>query len=76
MKDLVSTIAQALVDHPEMVTVTEIQGENTTVLKLGVAKTDLGKIIGRRGNTAKALRTILSAASGKKGKRYILDIVE
>jgi predicted RNA-binding protein YlqC (UPF0109 family) len=76
MKDLVSSIAQALVDHPEMVTVTEVQGEHTTVLKLSVARTDMGKVIGRKGNTAKALRTVLSAASGKQGKRYILDIVE
>jgi predicted RNA-binding protein YlqC (UPF0109 family) len=76
MKDLINYIAQALVDHPEEVSVTEIVGDQTSVLELRVAKTDMGKIIGKRGRTAQSIRTILSGASGKAGKRYILEIVE
>ena len=76
MKELISNIAQALVDHPEMVSVTEVEGENTSVLKLSVAKSDLGIVIGKKGNTARALRTLLNAAAGKAKKRYILEIIE
>jgi predicted RNA-binding protein YlqC (UPF0109 family) len=76
MKELISNIAQALVDHPEMVAVTEVEGENTSVLKLSVAKSDLGIVIGKKGNTARALRTLLNAAAGKAKKRYILEIIE
>ena len=76
MKELISNIAQALVDHPEMVSVTEVEGENTSVLKLSVAKSDLGIVIGKKGNTARALRTLLNAAAGKVKKRYILEIIE
>ena len=76
MKELISQIAQALVDHPEMVAVTEVEGENTSVLKLSVAKSDLGIVIGKKGNTAGALRTLLNAATGKTKKRYILEIIE
>jgi predicted RNA-binding protein YlqC (UPF0109 family) len=76
MKDLINYIVKALVDHPEQVTVTEIAGDQTSVLELRVAKTDMGKVIGKRGRTAQAIRTILSGASGKAGKRYILEIVE
>jgi len=76
MKELISNIAQALVDHPEMVTVTEVEGENTSVLKLSVAKSDLGIVIGKKGNTARALRTLLNAAAGKAKRRYILEIIE
>ena len=76
MKDLISYIVQALVDQPDQVSVSEIVGENTTVLELRVAKSDMGKVIGRQGRNAQALRTILSAASGKTRKRYILEIVE
>ena len=76
MKDLISYIARALVDFPEEVEVGAVEGRHTTVLELKVAKTDMGKIIGRQGRTAQAIRTILSAASGKTGKRYVLEIIE
>ncbi len=76
MKELIKSIAQALVDHPEQVEVVEIVGNQTTVLELSVADGDLGKVIGKQGRTAQAIRTILSAGSGKRGKRYILEIVE
>jgi predicted RNA-binding protein YlqC (UPF0109 family) len=76
MKDLISDIVKALVDQPEQVTVTETEGGNTVVLELKVAKSDMGKVIGKRGRHADAIRTILSAAAGKVRKRYILEIVE
>jgi hypothetical protein len=76
MKDLIAYIARALVDDPEQVSVTEIEGDQTTVIELKVAKMDMGKIIGKRGRTAQAIRTILSAASGKAKKRIVLEILE
>lgn len=76
MKDMIEYIAQALVDHPEQVKVTEVEGEQTTVLELKVAKEDIGKVIGKQGRTARAMRTILSAASAKIKKRTVLEIVE
>ena len=76
MKDLVSFIAQALVDNPDDVSVSEIEGEQTSVIELRVAKDDLGKIIGKHGRTAQSIRTILSAASAKHKKRAVLEIVE
>jgi len=76
MKDLISYIAQALVDHPEEVSVSEVEGDQTLVLELRVAKSDLGKIIGKHGRNAHAIRTILSAASGKTRRRHILEIIE
>ena len=76
MKDLISYIAKALVDKPEDVVVTEIEGEQTSVIELKVAKEDLGKIIGKQGRTARAMRTILSAASTKINKRSVLEIIE
>jgi predicted RNA-binding protein YlqC (UPF0109 family) len=76
MKDLVKYLAQALVDSPDEVSVSEIEGEQTSVIELRVAKDDLGKIIGKHGRTAQSIRTILSAASAKKRKRAVLEIVE
>jgi len=76
MKDLVKYIAQALVDNPDKVEVSEIHGEQTSVMELRVAKEDLGKVIGKQGKTAKAMRTILSAASAKIHKRTVLEIIE
>jgi predicted RNA-binding protein YlqC (UPF0109 family) len=76
MKDLIQRIAEALVDRPERVTVTALAGSQATVLELKVAKEDLGKIIGKQGRTAKAIRTILGAASAKEHKRTVLEIVE
>lgn len=76
MKDLIDYIAQALVDHPEQVSITEVEGNQTTVLELKVAKEDIGKVIGKQGRTARAMRIILSAASAKIKKRTVLEIVE
>ena len=76
MKELITDIVQALVDQPEHVSVVEIEGENTHVLELSVAKGDMGKVIGKQGRTAQAIRTILSAVSGKTRKRYVLEILE
>lgn len=76
MKDLIKYIAQALVDNPDKVEVSEVQGEQTSVMELRVAKEDLGKVIGKQGKTAKAMRTILSAASAKVHKRSVLEIIE
>jgi len=76
MKDLVKYIAQALVDYPEQVSVEEVEGNQTSVLELTVAKEDLGKVIGKQGRTARAMRTILSAASAKVKKRTVLEILE
>ncbi len=76
MKDLISYIAQALVDNPDEVKVTEVEGGQTLILELKVAKEDMGKIIGKHGRTAQAIRTLLSAASGKAKKRIVLEILE
>jgi len=76
MKELIKYMAQALVDNPDMVVVSEVVGEQTSVLELRVAKEDLGKVIGKQGRTAKAMRTILSAASTKIHKRSVLEIIE
>ncbi len=76
MKDLIKFMAQALVDRPDQVEVAEVAGEQTSVIELRVAKEDLGKVIGKQGRTAKAMRTILSAASTKIRKRTVLEIIE
>lgn len=76
MRELVEDIAKALVDSPEEVTVTEVEGEQTTVLELRVAQPDLGKVIGKQGRTARAIRTILGAAGMKLRKRFVLEILE
>jgi predicted RNA-binding protein YlqC (UPF0109 family) len=76
MKELIEYIAKALVDHPDQVKVAEILGEKTSVIELAVAKEDLGKVIGKQGRTAKAIRTLLTAASTKLRKRSVLEIVE
>ena len=76
MKDLITEIVQALVDQPDHVLVTEIEGDHTNVLEISVAKSDMGKVIGRKGRTAQAIRTILSAAAGKARKRFVMEIVE
>ena len=76
MKDLISYIAKSLVDKPEEVDVTELEGEQTSVIELKVAKEDLGKVIGKQGRTARAMRTILGAASTKLNKRSVLEIIE
>ena len=76
MKDLIVQIARALVDNPDQVAVNVLEGSQATVLELAVAKEDLGKIIGKQGRTARAIRTILRAASAKQRKRAVLEIVE
>ncbi len=76
MKNLIKYIAQALVDYPEQVEVSEVEGEQTSVIELKVAKDDLGKVIGKQGRTARSIRTILSAASAKIKKRSVLEIIE
>jgi len=76
MKELIHYIAQALVDHPDQVAVSEVEGNQTSVLELKVAKEDLGKVIGKQGRTARAMRTILGAASAKIKKRSVLEIIE
>ena len=76
MKDLIAYIAKALVDKPEEVVVTEIRGQQTSVIELKVAKEDIGKIIGKQGRTAQAIRTILNGASAKLRKRSSLEIIE
>ncbi len=76
MKELIEFIAKSLVDHPDEVVVSEIEGEQTSVIELKVAKEDLGKVIGKQGRTARAMRTILSAASTKIRKRSVLEILE
>lgn len=76
MKSLIEQMAKALVDKPEDVAVAEVDGERTTVFELRVATSDLGKVIGKQGKTARAMRTILSAAGTKLGKRCVLEILE
>ena len=76
MKELLEMIAKVLVDNPEQVQVTEVEGEQTTVLELRVAQVDLGKVIGKQGRTARASRTILGAAGMKMHKRFVLEILE
>ena len=76
LKGLIEEIARTLVDNPDQVQVTEVLGEQTTVLELRVASDDLGKVIGKQGRTARAMRTILGAASTKLGKRSVLEILE
>ena len=76
MKELIEYSAKSLVDNPEEVSVTELEGEQTFVIELRVAKEDLGKIIGKQGRTAGAIRTIVGAASTKMKKRSFLEILE
>jgi len=76
LKDLVEFLAKSLVDHPEEVSVSEVEGEETTLFQLRVAQSDLGKVIGRQGKTAKAIRVLLSASAARLGKRAVLEILE
>ncbi|MCK4255927.1 KH domain-containing protein [candidate division WOR-3 bacterium] len=76
LKELIVLMAKALVDQPDQVSVSEIDGERTIVFELRVDKTELGKVIGKDGKTARAMRTIITAASMKAGKRAVLEILE
>jgi uncharacterized protein len=75
MKELVETIAKALVDNPDAVSVKEVEGERSTVLELTVAAEDMGKVIGKQGRIAKAIRTVVKAAATKDDKRVIVEIL-
>ena len=76
MRELIEVVAKALVDFPEQVVVNVVEGQQTTVLELRVAPADLGKVIGKQGRTARAVRTILGAAGMKLRKRFVLEILE
>ncbi|HMM37565.1 MULTISPECIES: KH domain-containing protein [Desulfovibrio] len=76
LREMIEFIAKSLVDHPEQVQVSEVEGEQTSVIELKVAKEDLGKVIGKQGRTARAMRTLLGAASSKARKRSVLEILE
>ena len=76
LKDLIEYVAKSLVDNPDQVQVSEIEGEQTSVIELKVAKEDLGKVIGKQGRTARAMRTLLGAASAKAKRRAVLEIIE
>ncbi|MCX6826273.1 MAG: KH domain-containing protein [candidate division Zixibacteria bacterium] len=76
MKEFIETIVKALVDNPDAVALTEVQGVRTTVYELRVGPDDLGKVIGKHGQTAKSIRILISAISAKKGKRAVLEILE
>lgn len=76
IRDLVECIAKALVDNPEDVEINEVSGTHSTVIELKVAKSDMGRIIGKKGNNARALKDIIAAASGKLRRKYVLEIVE
>ena len=76
MKELVEIVVRAMVDYPDEVVVTEVQGQHACIIELVVAKDDVGKVIGKRGAHAQALRTLISAAGGKRKKRYVLEIIE
>ncbi len=76
MRELLEHIVRALVDYPEEIDISEVEGSRTTVFELRVAEGDLGKVIGKAGQTARAIRTLLSAASARQGKRAVLEILE
>ena len=76
MKELIEFIVKALVDDPSAINITEVEGEKITTFELRAAKGDIGKVIGKRGRTAGAIRTILNAVSAKQGKRAVLEIIE
>ena len=76
VKDLISDIVKALVDQPDQVSVNKVEAGHTVVLELSVAQRDIGKVIGKQGRNAQAIRTILNAVAGKSRKKYVLEIVE
>ena len=76
MKELIEFVARSLVDNPDQVDVKEVEGERVTVYELRVGEGDLGKVIGKHGRTARAIRTLLNAAAAKQGKRSVLEILE
>lgn len=76
LKELVANIARAIVDYPEEVEVTEVEGERSVIIELKVAEDDMGKVIGKQGRIAKAIRTVVKAAATKEGKRVIVEIIQ
>ena len=76
MKEVLKVVAKALVDHPDDVSVTEVEGERETVLELRVADDDMGKVIGKQGRIAKAIRTVVKAAASRENKRVMVEIVD
>ena len=76
MREYLEFIVKGLVEHPDLVSITEVTGERTTVYELRVGQGDLGKVIGRQGQTAKSIRTLLAAMSARQGKRAVLEILE
>jgi len=76
LQELIKHIVHALVDYPEQVAISEVEGKQSTVLEIKAAKEDMGKIIGKQGRTVNAIRVVLNAASGKTRRRYLLEIVE
>ena len=76
MKEVLEVVAKALVDHPDDVSVTEVEGERETVLELRVADDDMGKVIGKQGRIAKAIRTVVIAAASRENKRVMVEIVD
>ncbi len=76
MKQVLETIAKSLVEHPESVTVTEVPGEDTLVLELRVADSDMGKVIGKQGRIAKAIRTVVKAAASRENKHVVVEIID
>ena len=76
MKELLETIAKALVDAPELVSVSEVEGEQSIILELRVGESDMGKVIGKQGRIAKAIRTVVKAAANKDNKRVVVEILQ
>ena len=76
MRDFIESIVRVLVDNPDQINIVEVEGTRTTVYELRVAQSDLGKVIGKNGQTAKSIRTLLSAAAARQGKRAVLEILE
>ncbi|MDK2821046.1 MAG: uncharacterized protein PWP31_1011 [Clostridia bacterium] len=76
MKELVLTLAKALVDYPEQVSVNQVEGEKSVIIELRVAQEDMGKVIGKQGRIAKAIRTLVKAAASHQGKRVVVEIIQ
>ncbi|WP_406678296.1 KH domain-containing protein [Moorella sp. ACPs] len=76
MKELLMTLAQALVDHPDQVSVNQVEGEKSVILELRVAQEDMGKVIGKQGRIARAIRTLVKAAAAHQGKRVVVEIIQ
>lgn len=76
MKELVEVLARALVDNPDQIEINEIEGEKSVIIELKVAEEDMGKVIGRKGRIAKAIRTVVKASAAREGKRVVVEIIQ